>query len=71
MIAIQLSDEYRLAKRYDCMECGLEDGMLVIGNRGYCATPGCVHHEPIQFVCFPHWRKPKASRANREIFLNG
>jgi hypothetical protein len=69
LIAINLPEEEE-AVRYDCMECGRTESVLIVENRGYCLTPGCIRNEPIQFVYVPYWKKPKTSRANREIFLN-
>lgn len=55
-------------KFYDCIECGRKNSVLVKGEHGFCKTPGCLNHDLIQFVFYPHWQKPKACRAGREIW---
>lgn len=54
--------------RYDCIECGHMNCVTVIRNAGFCNTDGCVVNNPIQFVYYPNWKKPKTSRAGREIW---
>jgi hypothetical protein len=58
---------YTQNELYDCIECGQENSVLVKGSYGFCKTPGCLNSDPIQFVFFPKWKKPKASRAGREL----
>ncbi len=57
------------ADRYDCMECGNRQSVHIIEDRGFCSTPGCLSNDPVQFVYLPHWSKPKACHADREITL--
>lgn len=57
------------ADRYDCMECGNRQSVHIIEDRGFCSTPGCLSNDPVQFVYLPHWSKPKACHAEREITL--
>lgn len=64
MLAIDFSDDEEL-ERFDCLECGQKHAVVVIDQHGYCSTPGCVHNEPIQYVLFPEWSRPKTCRASR------
>jgi hypothetical protein len=56
-------------ERYDCIECGAHESIVIIDNRGFCGTPGCLYNDPIQFVFFPQWSKPKACHVKRKIIL--
>jgi hypothetical protein len=57
------------AKGYDCLECGQKTSVLERDGYGTCQTPGCLYHNPIQFVYYPHWLEPKISRAGRTILF--
>ncbi|MBH8598671.1 MULTISPECIES: hypothetical protein [unclassified Thermoactinomyces] len=71
MLAINPSDPSLEGdeERYDCMECGAQESIVIIDNRGFCSTPGCLHNDPVQFVFFPQWPKPKACHIERKRFL--
>jgi hypothetical protein len=68
LLAIDSSFEDEV-ERYDCIECGAKESVTIIGDRGFCRTSGCLANERIQYVYFPHWRKPKTCRAEKEIRL--
>ncbi|MBA4495306.1 hypothetical protein ACFO25_00825 [Paenactinomyces guangxiensis] len=67
MIEINSYEDETESPTYDCVECGQKNCVVVKGNNGFCSTPGCLHNDPIQFVYYPHWEKPKTSRAGREF----
>ncbi|MCH5585322.1 hypothetical protein MK805_10105 [Shimazuella sp. AN120528] len=56
-------------KGYDCLECGRKTSVLERDGYGTCQTPGCLYHNPIQFVYYPNWLEPKISRAGRTIWF--
>ncbi|TCW39119.1 hypothetical protein EDC32_102364 [Laceyella sacchari] len=58
----------KINERYDCLECNKLASVSVKNGKGTCLTPGCLQDTPIQFVYFPHWPKPKASRQGRPFF---
>lgn len=64
LLAIDFSEDEEL-ERYDCLECGAKNTVVVIDHHGYCSTPNCLNNEPIQYVLFPEWSKPKTCRASR------
>ncbi|SEN47578.1 hypothetical protein [Lihuaxuella thermophila] len=68
MINIDSYTNKSIPPTYDCVECGQQDCVTVRQNRGFCRTPGCLHNDPIQFIYYPHWKKPKTSLAGREIW---
>lgn len=57
-----------MLERYDCIECGQPNCVTVTNHYGSCLTDGCLVNDPVQFVFFPNWKKPKTSRAGRTIF---
>jgi hypothetical protein len=57
------------SKGYDCLECGKKLCVSELNGLGTCQTPGCLYHNPIQFVYCPNWQEPKVSRAGRIILF--
>jgi len=63
---MKLSYHQQTKTKYDCLECGRKNCVLVYQNRGFCDTFGCIKGERIQFVFHPNWDNPKTSLAMRE-----
>jgi hypothetical protein len=66
---IKVENHTKTQKGYDCLECGQKMCVSETDGYGTCQTPGCLYHNPIQYVYYPNWNEPKVSRAGRVMLF--